>query len=87
MKAQSYFDECIQKFGFCFIAEISNNNLVDFDRYLKLIDVAANQGVHAVDTDLWSSSLLSISAVRHCQRGSLEGKPIGISIAYLCSLD
>ena len=60
MKAQSYFDECIQKFGFCFIAEISNNHLVDFDRYLKLIDVAANQGVHAVKIQTYSpSSLLS----------------------------
>ena len=49
MKSQSYFDDCIQKFGFCFIAEISNNHLVDFDRYLKLIDVAANQGAHATE--------------------------------------
>lgn len=60
MKAQSYFDECIKKNGFCFIAEISNNHLVDFDRYLKLIDSAVDQGVHAVKIQTYSpSSLLS----------------------------
>ena len=54
----NFFEECVQRNGFCFIAEISNNHLGDFDRYLKLIKSAKDAGVHAVKIQTYAPKSL-----------------------------
>lgn len=54
----NFFEECIAKHGFCFIAEISNNHLRDLERYCRLIEEAKAAGAHAVKIQTYSPQSL-----------------------------
>ena len=53
-----YFQDQINKDGFCFVAEVSNNHLGDFGRYIRLIEEASKCGAHAVKIQTYTPESL-----------------------------
>ena len=82
-----FFADCVEKHGFCFIAEISNNHLVDLNRYLELIEAAHLSGAHAVKIQTYSpSSLLAPSRLQDIvQEGPWKGQTYHDLYSGICA--